>query len=214
MPLLNPYNYICIEGNIGAGKTTLATHIATDCNAKLILEQFEDNPFLPKFYQDPNKYAFPLELSFLASRYQQLVEQLSTNDLFKSFTIADYFINKSLIFAKNTLPEDEYNLYARLFNIMMSALPKPDLMVYLYVPINRLQDNIKLRGRSYEQEIKDQYLEKIQAGYLEHLRTIPDARVLIIDTINLDFVKHEAHYQLLVSKIFQEYSPGIHRIFP
>ena len=101
------YNFISIEGNIGVGKTSLATRIADQYNAKLILEQFEDNPFLPKFYKDPDKYAFPLELSFLASRYQQLKDELPSQDLFRTFTISDYFINKSLIFASRTIKEDE-----------------------------------------------------------------------------------------------------------
>ncbi len=206
------YNFICIEGNIGAGKTSLASKIAEQFNAKLILEQFEDNPFLPKFYNDQDKYAFPLELSFLASRYQQLIDQLAPQDLFKTFTISDYLIDKSLIFAKNTLHEDEYNLYAKLFNIMMGALPRPDLLVYLYVNVERLQGNIRKRGRSYEQQIEDNYLERIQAGYLEHLRLLQNQRILIIDTNNLDFINNEGDYKLVLDCIFSNYTPGIHRI--
>lgn len=206
------YNFICIEGNIGAGKTSLATKIAEQFNAKLILEQFEDNPFLPKFYTDNDKYAFPLELSFLASRYQQLIEQLAPQDLFKTFTISDYLIDKSLIFAKNTLHEDENNLYARLFNIMMSSLPRPDLLVYLYVNIERLQGNIRKRGRSYEQQIADNYLERIQTGYLDHLKVLSNQRILIIDTNNMDFINNQDHYNRILGCIFQPYSPGIHRI--
>ena len=209
------YNFICIEGNIGAGKTSLATKISEHFNAKLILEQFEDNPFLPKFYKDQEKYAFPLELSFLASRYQQLTEQLAPQDLFKAFTVSDYLIDKSLIFARNTLPEDECNLYARLFNIMMGSLPRPDLLVYLYVSVDRLQGNIRKRGRSYEQEIADNYLDSIQKGYLEHLKLLQNQRILILDTNRLDFMGNEDHYNTVLEAIFKPYTPGIHRVtFP
>ena len=205
------YNYICIEGNIGAGKTSLAGKLAEDFNGKLILEQFEDNPFLPKFYNDPSKYAFPLELSFLASRYQQVKDQLSAMDLFRSFVVSDYFINKSLIFARKTLQDDELALFNRLFHIIISTVPKPELLIYLYVDIKRLQQNIKHRGRIYEQAIEDAYLEKIQFGYLDYLRQLPDTRVLLLDTNKLDFVGNDRHYQQLLDVINKKYAPGIHR---
>lgn len=206
------YNYICIEGNIGAGKTSLATKLADDFNGKLILEQFEDNPFLPKFYKDPAKYAFPLELSFLASRFQQVKDQLATMDLFRSFVVSDYFINKSLIFAHKTLQQDEFNLFNRLFNIIISSVPKPELLVFLYVDVHRLQQNIRNRGRSYEQSIEDSYLEKIQAGYIDYLRQLPDTRILLLDTNRLDFVANEPDYQRLLDAINTPYSPGVHRL--
>ncbi|MFZ4402057.1 MAG: deoxynucleoside kinase [Bacteroidales bacterium] len=209
---MTPYNYVVIEGNIGAGKTSLATMIAEQFNAKLILEQFEENSFLPKFYKEPEKYAFPLELSFLAERYQQLKTQLISQDLFKSFVIADYFIDKSLIFAQKNLPDDEYTLYSKLFNIINPTLPKPDLLVYLYVNIDRLKNNIKHRGRSYEQDIKNEYLEKIQTGYFEYIKHLPEARILVIDINTLDFVNNKMDYQTLLALIFKEYPKGIHRI--
>jgi len=202
------YNFIAIEGNIGAGKTSLATRIASNFNGKLILEQFEDNAFLPKFYENPTKYAFPLELSFLASRYQQLKDQLTHQDLFKSFTIADYFIHKSMIFAGKTLEGDELALYTRLFSIIEASLPKPDLLVYLYLNINLLKDNILKRGRTYEQNIDFDYLEKIQAGYLDFLRQQQNMRILIIDTNNLDFVNRNEDYQKMVTLISAEYPLG------
>lgn len=208
------YNYIAIEGTIGAGKTSLAGMLSVEYNARLILEQFEDNAFLPKFYSNPDKYAFPLELSFLASRFQQLKNQLSVNDLFKSFTISDYFINKSLIFAKQTLPEDEYALYARLFNIINLSLPRPDLLVYLYLPVDQLKTNILKRGRPYEMDIQHEYLSKIQGGYFEYIRQQTDARILIIDTNNIDFVNNADDYQLLKNTIMKEYPMGIHTIAP
>lgn len=203
------YNFIAIEGNIGAGKTSLATRISQQFNAKLILEQFEDNAFLPKFYENPSKYAFPLELSFLASRYQQLKDQLPAQDLFKSFTVADYFIHKSFIFAGKNLDADEFSLYARLFKIIEASLPKPDLLVYLYLSVDHLKQNIQKRGRPYEQNIDFEYLEKIQSGYLEFLKQQLHMRTLIIDTNNLDFVDRDEDYQRLLRLIGQEYEPGI-----
>lgn len=211
-PTTLPYRYICIEGNIGAGKTSLAAKLAEDYNGKLILEQFEDNPFLPKFYEDQAKYAFPLELSFLASRFQQVKDQLANLDLFRSFVVSDYFINKSLIFARKTLPDDEFKLFNRLFNIIISTVPKPDLLIYLYVDIQRLQQNIRHRGRSYEQSIEDSYLEKIQTGYLEYLRQLPDTRILLLDTNDIDFVGNDDDYHKVLSIIDSRYDAGIHRI--
>lgn len=208
------YDFIAIEGTIGAGKTSLAGMLSAEFNARLILEQFEDNDFLQKFYKDPSKYAFPLELSFLASRFQQLKNELSVNDLFKSFTISDYFINKSLIFARQTLQDDEYALYAKLFNIINLSLPKPDLLVYLYLSVDRLKSNIVKRGRPYEQDIERSYLLKIQGGYFDYIRQQSDSRILIIDTNEIDFVNNADHYQLIKSIILAERQPGIHTIDP
>ena len=206
------YNFIAIEGNIGAGKTSLATQISQEYNGKLILEQFEDNAFLPKFYENAAKYAFPLELSFLASRYQQLKDQLTHQDLFKSFTIADYFIHKSMIFAGKTLEGDELALYTRLFKIIEASLPKPDLLVYLYLNIDHLKSNILKRGRPYELNIDFEYLEKIQTGYIEFLRQQQNMRILIIDTNNMDFVDKKEDYAKMVALISSEYQTGITRI--
>ncbi len=206
------YNYIAIEGNIGAGKTTLSTRLAEQFNARLILEQFEDNSFLPKFYEDPARYAFPLELSFLADRYQQLKNQLASHDMFHPLTIADYFIHKSLIFARKTLNDQEFVLYSRLFAIIDNVLPKPDLLVYLYLDIGRLQQNIRNRGRSYEQNIQDDYLKKIQEGYFDYIRQQQGLKILIIDTNQLDFVAHEGDYDKLLNLIMQDYPIGVHRL--
>jgi 2-amino-4-hydroxy-6-hydroxymethyldihydropteridine diphosphokinase len=200
---LQQFNYIAIEGNIGAGKTTLASKLAEDCNAKLILERFADNPFLPKFYKDQSRYAFPLEMSFLADRYQQLSDDLAQFDLFKDFVVADYHIFKSLIFAKVTLQEDEFRLYKTMFDIIHKEMPKPDLYVYLYQNTDRLLVNIKKRGRSYEQDIPADYLEKINQGYLDYIKTQTDLNVLIIDVSGLDFVKKQEDYVFLLDKIQQ-----------
>ncbi len=209
---LTRYNYISIEGNIGAGKTSLADRISKEFNAKLILEQFEDNSFLPKFYKDPDKYAFPLELSFLAERFQQLKNQLTHQDLFKNFTISDYFISKSFIFARKNLPDDEFSLYKRLFNIISASLPRPDLLVYLYLTTDNLIRNIQKRGREYELEIDKTYLEKIQDSYLDYLKKQNNMRILIIDTNNLDFVNNENDYRKIIKKMSEEYSKELHII--
>ena len=206
------YNFIAIEGTIGAGKTSLATRISNDYNAKLILEQFEDNAFLPKFYEDQDKYAFPLEMSFMASRFQQLKDQLGMFDLFKSFIISDYYIMKSLIFARKTLPEDELALFTRYFNFISASLPKPDLLVYLYLDVEKLQKNIRLRGRSYEQQIQDDYLYRIQEGYFEFIRQQKDMRILILDTNSIDFVHQDDDYHNIIDIINQPYDIGVHRI--
>ncbi|BDU24816.1 MULTISPECIES: 2-amino-4-hydroxy-6-hydroxymethyldihydropteridine diphosphokinase [unclassified Flavobacterium] len=198
---LNQFNYISFEGNIGAGKTTLVHKIAEDFNAKTVLERFADNPFLPKFYKDQNRYAFPLEMSFLADRYQQLSDDLAQFDLFKDFIVADYHIFKSLIFAKITLAEDEYRLYRNLFDIIYKEMPKPDLYVYLYQNTERLLQNIKKRGRNYEQNIEASYLDKINNGYLEYIKSQTDLNVLIIDVSDRDFVKKHEDYVFILDEI-------------
>ncbi len=206
------YNYIAIEGNIGSGKTSLAKMIAKDFDARLILERFEDNSFLPKFYKDPEKYAFPLEMSFLADRYQQVKNDVTNHDLFMSFTIADYFIDKSLIFARKTLKKEELRLYSRLFNIIISKLPRPDLIIFLDATIEQVKQNIQKRGREYEKEISGSYLEKIQNGYLDYFRTSSKSTILILDTHNLDFVNKEDDYRKIISLFENIFTKGIHRI--
>ena len=203
---LEQFNYIAFEGNIGAGKTTLVTKIAEDFNAKTVLEGFADNPFLPKFYEDQSRYAFPLEMSFLADRYKQLSEDLAQFDLFKDFIVADYHIFKSLIFAKITLAEDEYRLYRTLFDIIYKEMPKPDLYVYLYQNTERLLVNIKKRGRSYEQNIPADYLDKINNGYLDYIKSQTDLNVLIIDVSDRDFVENQKDYLYILNEIQKKIS--------
>lgn len=206
-------NYLVIEGNIGAGKTSLAKQLAFDYNAKLILEQFAENPFLPKFYDNPERYSFPLELSFLAERYHQLNKELNNKDLFHPITIADYYFMKSLIFSKKTLSNDEYGLYRQIFNIIYNSIPKPDLFVYLHLPVNKLLENINKRARNYEKNIKADYLQSIQNGYFEFFKQSIDNKFLIIDTSNLDFVGKKSDYQTIKELIFNNnYSNGITRI--
>ena len=207
------YNYVVIEGNIGAGKTTLAERIASQYNASLILERFAENPFLPKFYKEPEKYSFQLELSFLASRFKQLNEELRPGDLFTTFRVADYYFMKSLVFASATLTGDEFNLYRQIFYIIYGSLPKPDIYVYLHLDIERLLQNIRKRGREYEQSITGEYLQKIQDSYFAFFRQNPDNRYLILDINDIDFVLNEEHYKKVIETIFsREYPCGSNKV--
>jgi len=205
------YNFICIEGNIGVGKTTLAKKISKDSNARLILEEFTNNPFLPNFYKEPEKYAFPLELFFMAERYKQL-KGVKEQEIFSAFTVSDYFFIKSRLFAQNNLSSDELILFYRLFDIMLASLPKPDLLIYLHTNIKSLQANIKKRDRSYERDITDEYLLKIQEKYFDFFKKQKDFPVLIIDIIDADFIKDNATYRKIISTIKQPYSLGVHQI--
>lgn len=197
----NQYNYIAIEGNIGSGKTTLSTKIANDFNARLILEQFSENPFLPKFYENPKQYGFTLEMSFLTERYQQMSEQLKQINLFQPFIVSDYDIFKSLIFSKVTLTEDEFILYRKLFYILYNQIVKPDLYVFLYQNIDRLIENIRKRGRSYEQNISKEYLNQIHNAYLDFIQQNNEINSLIIDVSELDFVKNQSDYDFIIEQI-------------
>ncbi len=204
------HRLLAIEGNIGSGKTSLATRLAEDYGARLILEQFADNPFLPKFYEDPEQYAFPLELFFMAERYQQLKSQIAAPNLFEPFIVSDYMFTKSLLFAHVTLKSDEYLLYQRLFQIINPQLPRPDLIVYLYASIPRLLANIARRGRPYEQNIRGEYLEKLQQTYLEYFRHHSDLPVLIVDVSKADFVNKREEYEAIRELIEKDYGPGMH----
>jgi len=207
------YNYVVIEGNIGAGKTILAGRIADQFNARLILEHFADNPFLPKFYNDPEKYSFPLELSFLASRYKQLKEELVPQDLFKTFTVADYYFMKSLVFAASTLKGDEYSLYRQIFYIIYGSLPKPDIYVYLHLNADRLLQNIERRGRNYEKSITKEYLQKIQDSYFSFFKQNPENKYLVIDINEIDFVANENHFSKIIDTIFfDDYPVGLNKV--
>lgn len=203
------YNYITIEGNIGAGKTTLATKLSAHFGAKLILEEFADNPFLPKFYEKPQQYAFPLELFFMAERYKQLKDMLQMQDMFSNLVISDYLFIKSLLFAKINLKEEEYALYQKLFDIINPQLVQPDLLIFLNAPVSKLQQNIKHRNRSYEQQIEDQYLSNVHDMYMQYIRQHP-VRVLMVDMTKADFVKNPGDFDTLLRALDTDYEPGIH----
>lgn len=203
------YHFIAIEGNIGAGKTTLAHILAKHLNSRLILEEFADNPFLPKFYENPQQYAFPLELFFMAERYKQLKELINTKDLFQNITISDYLFTKCLLFAKVNLVEEEFRLYHKLYEIIKQPLVQPDILIYLHVPIQKLQKNIKKRNRSYEQSIPDEYLFKLQETYTNYIKQ-HNIKTLFIDASNADFLGNEKHLKVVLDALDKDYGEGQH----
>lgn len=203
------YSFITVEGNIGAGKTTLSHLLAEHFNARLILEQFADNPFLPKFYENPKQYAFPLELFFMAERFKQLKDLLQQQDLFQSVTLSDYLFTKCLLFAKVNLPADEFNLYQRLFDIIHQQLIQPDILIYLHAPVTRLQQNIRKRGRSYEQGIPDDYLFSIQETYTHYIKQ-HNLKTIFVDASNADFLGNETHLQTIIDALEKDYEVGQH----
>lgn len=205
------YHFITIEGNIGAGKTTLAHLLSKHYNARLILEEFADNPFLPKFYENQQQYAFPLELFFMAERFKQQKEFLQQKDMFQTLTISDYLFTKCLLFAKVTLPDDEFRLYQRLFDIINQQLVQPDILIYLHAPVKKLQANIKTRNRSYEQNIPDEYLFNIQETYTHYIKQ-HNIKTLFVDAGNADFLHNETHLKVLTDALDKEYENGQHYI--
>ena len=207
------YKYLVIEGNIGAGKTSLASLLAEESGSRLVLEAFSDNPFLAKFYEDPDRYAFQLELSFLSERYSQIKNELGHPDLFGQSVISDYFLAKSFIFSKYNLKDDEMKLFEKLFSIINLQAPKPDLYVYLHLPVEKLLENIKLRGRSYEKHISYDYLKEVQEGYFGFFKSQQKMKILVIDSSNIDFVNSESEFQRLKKVIFDgDYSVGLNRL--
>lgn len=205
--------FLAIEGNIGVGKTTLAKMLAQDLNAKFITEQFDANPFLPKFYKDKDRYAFPLELSFLASRHTQVKQEIMDKNLSQRMLIADYHFSKTAIFARHTLNPDEYQLFRQIYDMVSGGIPTPDLYVFLQADTPRLLENIKMRGRDYEQGITTEYLDKVQEGYISHLKQVNSFPVLMVDINQVDFVKNPDHYQLLKNVICKsDYKLGINQV--
>ena len=212
---MKQYNYIVIEGNIGAGKTSLARLLADKFNARLILERLNENPFLPGFYTNPEKYSFSLELSFLAERYHQLNNELHNRDLFQPLTITDYYLMKSLIFSRTNLSEDEYQLYRKIFNIISNNMVKPDLYVYLHLSLDHLIRNIKNRGRHFEQKIQKDYLVKIQEGYMDFFKQQKDLPIVMIDANDLDFCNKVSDFEKIAEIIFEkDYPAGINKVIP
>ena len=203
------HHFITVEGNIGAGKTTLAHLLAKHFNARIILEEFADNPFLPKFYENPQQYAFPLELFFMAERYKQMKDLVHTKDLFQHVTVSDYLLTKCLLFAKVNLPEEEFRLYQKLFEIIHQQLVFPDILIYLHAPVNKLQANIKKRNRDYEQSIPDEYLFSIQETYTSYIKQ-HNIKTIFIDASNADFLGNEKHLQVVLDALDKDYDVGQH----
>jgi deoxyguanosine kinase len=205
------YHFITIEGNIGAGKTTLAHLLSKQLNARLILEEFADNPFLQKFYENPQQFAFPVELFFMAERYKQLKDLLHTKDMFQSVTVSDYLFTKCLLFAKVNLPDEEFRLYQKLFDIINPQLLQPEIVIYLHAPVSRLQNNIKKRNRTYEQSIPDDYLFNIQETYIQYIKQ-HNIKTLFVDVSKADFLGNEQHLQEILNALEQDYDEGQHYI--
>ncbi len=203
------YNFVTIEGNIGAGKTTLAHLLSKHFNARLILEEFADNPFLPKFYENPSQYAFPLELFFMAERYKQLKDLLQTKDMFQNITISDYLFTKCLLFAKVNLPDEEFRLYQKLFEIINPQIVQPDIVIYLHTPVKKLQENIKKRNRDYEQSIPNDYLFTLQETYTQYIKQ-HNIKTLYVDAGNADFLGNEEHMKIIINALDKEYEDGQH----
>jgi len=203
------YNFVTIEGNIGAGKTTLAHMLSKHFNARLILEEFADNPFLPKFYENPGQYAFPLELFFMAERYKQLKDLLQTKDMFQNITVSDYLFTKCLLFAKVNLPEEEFRLYQKLFEIINPQIVQPDILIYLHTPVKKLQENIKKRNRDYEQSIPNDYLFSLQETYTQYIKQ-HNMKTLFVDASNADFLSNEEHLEVIIDALDKEYEDGQH----
>lgn len=203
------HQFITIEGNIGAGKTTLTNILAQKLNARIILEEFADNPFLSKFYDNPAQFAFPLELFFMAERYKQLKDLVHTKELFQSVTISDYLFTKCLLFAKVNLPEEEFRLYQKLFDIIHQQLMFPDVLIYLHAPVNKLQQNIKKRNRPYEQSIPDEYLFNIQETYTHYIKQ-HNIKTIFVDASNADFINNEAHVNIILDALEKDLDQGQH----
>ena len=203
------YNFVTIEGNIGAGKTTLANLLSNHFEARLVLEEFADNPFLSKFYENPTQYAFPVELFFMAERFKQLKDAIPTNELFQTITISDYLFTKCLLFAKVNLSGEEFRLYQKLFDVMHPQIKQPDLLIYLHSPVARLQQNIKKRNRSFEQQIPDAYLFSLQETYTQYIKQ-HNIKTLFIDASNADFIENPKHLELVIEALEKEYEYGQH----
>ena len=203
------YNFITIEGNIGAGKTTLAHLLSKHFNARLILEEFTENPFLPKFYESPKQYAFPLELFFMAERYKQLKDLLQTKDMFQNVTVSDYLFTKCLLFAKVNLPDEEFRLYQKLFDIINPQIVQPDILIYLHTPVNKLQENIKKRNRKYEQQIPNDYLFSLQETYTQYIKQ-HHIKTLFVDASNADFLDNTKHLQIVIDAFDKDFEDGQH----
>ena len=205
------YHFIAVEGNIGAGKTTLSQLLSQYYNAKLMLEEFAENPFLTKFYENPKQYAFPLELFFLAERFKQQQELIKNTDLFQSVTISDYLFTKCLLFAKVNLPEEEYRLYQKMFDVFQQQLATPDVLIYLHAPVSKLQSNIKKRNRKFEQSIPDEYLFKLQETYTSYIKQ-HNIKTIFVDASNADFLYNEVHFKLITDALEKDLEEGQHFI--
>ena len=206
------YKSISIEGNIGVGKTTLAKLLSNDLGYKLILETFENNPFLKDFYENLNKNALPLELFFLAERYELL--KLNSEDMFFSGTVSDFIFDKSKLFAVNTLKDYELNIFNKIFSLMKKSVKNPEILIYLHSDLSSLQNKITKRGREYENNIQSEYLKKLNDTYLDYISKRTEFPVILIDVSNLDFKNNSKHFELIKNIIFQDHENGVTKFIP
>ena len=202
MSIFNKYPYIVIEGPIGSGKTTLAKLLADKFSVQLLSEKAEANPFLPRFYQDAQRYALPTQLFFLFQRSRQIAD-MTQRDLFSAPTVADFFLEKDPLFARLNLDDEEYALYHQIYTHLQLKSPKPDLVVYLQTPIEELAERIEERNISYEQEIPLEYIERLADAYSEFFHTYDTSPVLIVNNEKLNIIKDESALNLLVDRILQ-----------
>lgn len=209
---LKRHKYVVVEGNIGTGKTSLCLKLADLYASKLVLEGFADNPFLSNFYENPKRYAFPVELFFMTERHKQMQEAFGNFGLFEDFILSDYCFPKTLLFAQNNLTPDEYRLFQRIYKVLFASFPKPDVMLYLHRPVGQLMEQIQKRGRDYEENITEEYLLSIQNAYFEYLKGIIQFPVVIVDISKMDFVNNPAHFEELHALMGDTYTPGVHRI--
>lgn len=203
------HRFIAIEGNIGTGKTTLCHRLADSHGYALVLEQFTDNPFLPFFYDQPERYAFPVELFFMTERHKQLQEHFAQPDLFRNTTVADYFFVKTLLFAKNNLNEEEFRLFQRLFTVLNNSYPKPDLLLYLHRPVEVLLRQIQRRGRDMERNISAAYLTEIQEAYFDYFKTEEEIPIVVLDLGEANFLSEEQVYAAIVALLHGEFEKGL-----
>lgn len=207
-----PYNYVCIEGNIGSGKTTFCEMMAEKYPISLVLEEFDDNPFLPLFYKNQSKWAFTVELFFMTERYKQLGETISRRNMFDDFILGDYFFTKTLLFARKNLSDEEFKMFHKIFQVLNSNFPPPELVIYFHRDVNYLRKNIEKRGRPYEEGITKEYLTTIQNSYFEYFRNVLSYPVIILDLKDIDFENKPIYFEFIESLMQKEYHPGVHRM--
>ena len=207
-----PYQYICIEGNIGAGKTTFCELLAEDIACKLVLEEFAENPFLPYFYKEPNRFALPMELFLMAERFKQLQNHILHRELFNDYILSDYSFVKTLLFAKNNLPPEEFRLFHDMFEVLANQIPKPDLLVFLHRSVDNLIDQIAIRARPYEKNISRDYLQGLQNMYLEYFRNENTFPILLVDIDGINFIDNKSHFDEIKQLMTEQLNPGLHRI--
>ena len=195
--------FFCIEGNIGSGKTTLATMLSEELNTTLLLEQFSDNPFLPEFYKNRERYAFAVEVFFLAERHKQMKSTLASHSLFSPGVVSDYCFDKTAIFASQNLVEKELILFLRLYNQLEKSIPDPTHIIYLDRPIDALISNINKRGRDFEKLITDEYLLSINNAYYQFFNASPHLKVSIIRLADLNFLQDYELYGKIKEIVLQ-----------